>query len=256
MTELSFRQDGDPAAPALIMGSSIGTTHHIWDPQVPALARRWRVIRFNARGHGGSPAPAGPYSIADLASDVIELADHLGVERFAYCGLAMGGAIGQQLALDHRDRVRRLVLCCTAAWMGGPEPWLDRAKRVRAAGTDWLVEASRHRWFRTGADIPTGGRRALEAQRDVDPEGYAACCEALADHDLRERIGSIAAPTAVIAGADDVTVPAPMTDLLAERIPGASLTVIPAAAHIVSLEQPDAVLSAITAHLSPPAVQH
>ncbi len=238
-----------------MMGSSIGMTHHMWDPQAPALAREWRVIRFNARGHGGSPAPAGPYTMAELAADVLELADLLGVDRFAYCGLSMGGAIGQQLALDHADRVSSLVLCCTGAWMGGPQPWLERAQRVRAEGMDWLVQASRARWFRPGSQAPAGGVKALEAQRDLDPEGYASCCEALAGHDLRDRVASIRAPTAVIAGAQDIASPAPMTDLLAQRIPGATLTVIPDAAHIASLEQPAAVLDAITSHLHPPAAQ-
>jgi 3-oxoadipate enol-lactonase len=183
---------------------------------------------------------------------VIELADHLSLDRFDYCGLSMGGAIGQQLALDYPDRVGSLVLCCTGAWMGGPQPWLARAERVRAEGMDWLVEASRDRWFRPGAEVPAGGLKALEAQRDIDPEGYASCCEALAHHDLRERISSIVAPTLVIAGEHDISAPAPMTELLAKRIPGASLAVIPGAAHIASLEQPDVVLAAITAHLISP----
>jgi len=241
--------DGDPDAPALVMGSSIGTTTSMWDSQVAALAREHFVVRFNARGHGGSPAPAGPYTVADLAGDVIELADQLGLETFDYCGLSLGGVIGQQLALDHPDRIRRLVLCCTSAWFGGPDAWLARAGRVRAEGLGWLVSASRDRWFRPGHDVPPGGAEALAAQADLDPEGYAACCEALAHFDSRSRLHEIAAPTMVIAGADDIATPEPMARALAEGIPGATLSVVPGAAHIASLEQPTAVLARIQAHL-------
>jgi 3-oxoadipate enol-lactonase/4-carboxymuconolactone decarboxylase len=171
MTALTHRADGDPSAPPVLMGPSIGTPTAIWQPQAAALARDRYVVRFNLRGHGGSPSPEGAYTVADLAADVVELADRLGIGAFAYCGLSLGGAIGQQLAVDHPDRVTRLVLCCTAAWFGGPEPWLARAQRVRAEGTEWLVEASRDRWFRPGAPAPPGGRGALQAQRDVDPAG-------------------------------------------------------------------------------------
>jgi 3-oxoadipate enol-lactonase len=246
---LSYVADGPDEGFPVLLGSSIGTTHAMWGPQIEALARRWRAVRFDARGHGGSPAPRGPYKVTELAADVIALADALGIESFAYCGVSLGGAIGLQLALEHPERVSSLVLCCTSSWFGGPDPWRQRAARVRAEGMDWLVEASRLRWFRVGQPLPDGGAELLEGIRLLDLEGYASCCDAIAVFDVRDQLGRINAPTRVIAGAEDVAAPAPMTDFLADRIPGADLVRVAGAAHIANVEQPGLVTKAIVEHL-------
>lgn len=246
---INFVVDGDPQLPVLVLGSSIGTSHRLWDPQLPGLVQSHRVVRFDLPGHDGKPA-AGPYDIPALAAQVLEVLDGLGIESFSYCGLSMGGAIGQQLAHDHPARVRKLVLVCTSATFGdSPAPWLERAARVRAEGTGFLADLARGRWFVLDAPVPPHGRELLEAQAVLDPEGYAACCEALAGFDFRPQLGQIRVPTRVIAGAEDVATPVAMSEELAKGIPGADLVVLPGAAHLANVEQPAAVLQAMREHL-------
>lgn len=246
---INFEVDGDPQAPVLVLGSSIGTSHRLWDPQLPGLVRDYRVLRFDLPGHDGKAAPAGPYAVADLAAEVLGVIDDLGITGFGYCGLSMGGAIGQQLALDHPDRVTGLVLVCTSATFGAsPQPWQERAARVRAEGTGFLPELARGRWFVLDAPVPPHGRELLEAQTELDPEGYAACCEALAAFDSRPALGRIQPPTRVVAGADDLATPVAMAEELAAGIPGADLVVLPHAAHLANVEQPAAVLQAMREH--------
>ena len=247
---INFVVDGDPQAPVLVLGSSIGTSYRIWDPQLPGLVQDFRVLRFDLPGHDGWPIPAGPCDVPSLAAQVLEVVDHLSIETFAYCGVSMGGAIGQQLALDHPGRVSKLVLVCTSAHFGpSPQPCLERAARVRLEGTNFLVELARGRWFGLDAPVPPHGRELLEAQESIDPEGYAACCEALAAFDLRDDLGRIQVPTRVIAGERDLATPVVMAEELAKGIPGADLVVLPGAAHLAGVEQPAAVLQAMRQHL-------
>ncbi|GLY27209.1 alpha/beta fold hydrolase [Kineosporia sp. NBRC 101731] len=247
---INYVVDGDPQAPVLVLGSSIGTSHHLWDPQLPGLVQDFRVVRFDLPGHDGKPAPAGPCTVRSLAEEVLRVADAVGVETFVYCGLSMSGAIGQQLALDHPDRVRKLVLVCTSATFGDdPAPWLERAARVRAEGTGFLVDLARNRWFVPDAPVPPHGRELLEAQTGIDAEGYAACCEALATFDSRDTLGGLRVPTRVIAGARDIATPPAMAQELADLIPGADLVMVPQAAHLANVEQPAAVLQAMRGHL-------
>jgi 3-oxoadipate enol-lactonase len=248
---LHHRVDGDPTAPAVVLGPSIGTGLGMWQPQVEALAERWRVIRVDTRGHGGSPVPDGPYSVEDLAADVLATVDDLGVDQFGYCGVSLGGAVGQQLALDEPDRVRSLVLCCTAARFGEPGGWHERAQRVRAEGTGWLVEASRERWFTEGfrSRAPEQVEQLLSMLRDTPPQGYAGCCEALAGFDSRSRLADITAPTLVVASAEDPATPPERGSELADGITGAELLVVPQAAHLANVECADRVSAAIVEHL-------
>lgn len=248
---LHHQVDGDPSAPAVLLGPSIGTRLGLWDAQVAALAEHWRVIRFDTRGHGDSPVPDGPYTVEDLAGDVLALADDLGVDRFAYCGLSLGGAIGQQLALDRPDRIRSLVLCCTAASFGEPSGWHERAARVRAEGTGWLVEPTRERWFAEGFTdrAPHEAARLLTMLRDTPPAGYAGCCDALADFDSRPRLKEIAAPTLVVVGEDDPATPPDKASELADGIPDAEMVVVPHAAHLATAEHPEVVTPEIIEHL-------
>jgi 3-oxoadipate enol-lactonase len=248
---LHHRVDGDPTAPTVVLGPSLGTALGMWDPQVDALAQRWRVVRFDTRGHGGSPVPDGPYSVEGLARDVVALLDELGVDQFAYGGLSLGGAIGQQLAVEQPDRVRSLVLCCTAARFGEPDGWQERAARVRAEGTDWLVEPTRGRWFTEDfrERSPQQVERLLSMLRDTPSEGYAGCCDALGGFDSHDRLREIKAPTLVVAGEDDPATPPALSSDLATAIADATLLVVPRAAHLASVEQAARVTPAIVEHL-------
>jgi 3-oxoadipate enol-lactonase len=251
-SRLHYRLDGPAGAPVVVLGPSLGTSLEMWDAQIPALTERWQVLRYDLRGHGNSPAPDGPYTIADLAQDVLALLDQLRISRVAFCGVSLGGAIGTWLAVHHPDRLSALVLCCTAARFGEPEAWHDRAYRVRTEGSDWLAEPTTQRWFTGGfpTSSPTEVHRLLMMLRGVQTEGYAGCCDALAGFDLRSRLREIRIPTLVIAGADDPATPVTMSRELAHGIPDADLVVVPDAAHLANVEQPSAVTAAIVDHLN------
>jgi 3-oxoadipate enol-lactonase len=250
---LAYRFDGPADAPVLVLGPSLGTRLEMWDAQVRVLARSWRVLRYDLRGHGGSPVLPGPSTVAELAGDVLALLDALGLPEVAYCGISLGGAIGQQLATHQPGRIRTLVLCCTAARFGEPAAWRERAGLVRAAGPEPLLAASARRWFTPSfaASRPDEVARLLGMLRGTPAEGYASCCDALASFDLRGELARIAVPSHVVAGADDPSTPVRMAEELADGIPHAQLTVIPRAAHLANVERPEAVTAAIEAALSP-----
>jgi 3-oxoadipate enol-lactonase len=250
--EIAYSTDGAADAPWLFLGSSLGTTRDMWAQQVEPLARSHRVVRFDTRGHGASGAPRGPYSMSDLAGDVLALADRLGAERFAYAGVSLGGALGLQLACDAPGRLASLVLCCTGAKLGEPTTWMERAERVRREGTTWLIDVNRERWF-TPAIAGAAAQRAehlLAGIADVDREGYAGCCEAIAGFDLRHQLGSVRVPTRVVAATEDPAAPAALTDQLATEIPGADLVRIPEASHLGVVERPEEFTDAILGHLT------
>ncbi|MHB1929480.1 MAG: bifunctional 3-oxoadipate enol-lactonase/4-carboxymuconolactone decarboxylase PcaDC [Acidimicrobiales bacterium] len=242
----SHRVDGPRAAPVLVLSSSLGTSMEMWAPQLPALAARFRVVRYEHRGHGGTAPPApGPYTIADLGGDLVELLDHLGVERASLCGLSLGGMVGLWVAVHHPERVERLVLACTAAELGPPEAWAERAAVVRAQSPSVLQDVLVARWFVEPRPQLVAGM--LDA---TDREGYAGCCEAIGAMDQRADLHRVTAPTLVIAGADDpVTPPARALELQA-GIGGAALAVLPHAAHLANLDQPGAFTDAVVDHLA------
>lgn len=232
---LHHRVDGPTEAPPLILGPSLGTSLRLWDALVPALSRRHRVIRWDLPGHGGTPTSAlpdpapGKTTVADLGALVLDLADTLGVERFAYAGVSLGGAVGTWLAVHHPDRVASLALVCSSARFGEPDGWHQRAALVRKEGPDQLAATAPARWF-TPAFAATATAAALVGdQRTVDPDGYAACCDALAGFDLRTRLGRVTASTLVVAGREDPATPPVHARQLADGIPGAALTEIPGA---------------------------
>jgi 3-oxoadipate enol-lactonase len=232
---------GAASAQALLLGNSLGTTSALWDLQVAALEPDFRIVRYDHPGHGSSPATDGPVTIESLAESVLELLDRLELPKVSVCGLSLGGAVGMALALAAPERVDRLVLCCTAARFGEPEGWHERARIVRADGTGAIAERVLGRWFteRFREEQPaavTGFREMLES---VSSEGYAACCEAIARWDARDTLGAIRAPTLVIAGAHDVATPPADAEYLSASIPGARLVVLPDAAHLANVEQPD-----------------
>ncbi|GIH70630.1 bifunctional 3-oxoadipate enol-lactonase/4-carboxymuconolactone decarboxylase PcaDC [Sphaerimonospora thailandensis] len=243
----------------LLLGPSMGTSLAVWDPQVPALARDRRVIRWDLPGHGGSLADVvdttpGATTIADLGRLVLALADSLGVDRFDYAGISVGGGVGAWLALHHPERVASLAMVCSSARFGEPPAWHERAALVRAEGTAPLVDMSATRWF-TPSFPRSRAAALLDDLRAADPAGYAAGCDALASYDLRGDLARIAVPTLVIAGRDDpATTPAHAREL-ADGIPGASLVEVARAAHLANVERPAPVLAAMLGHLASAAAE-
>ena len=237
--------------PPVLLGGSLGTTLALWDDLAADLANDFTVVRFDTRGHGGSPVPEGGCTMTDLAADVVALADGLGLERFSYVGLSIGGAVGQVLGLDHPDRVTSLVLCCTAPVFGSPDTWRDRADQVRREGVEPLVEATVQRWFTEAfrASDPDAVEHVMGMFRATPPEGYACCCEALATYDVSDRLGEIRTPTRVIAGADDPGTPPEVGRSIASSVDGADLVVIEGAAHIANVARPEEFNAAVREHL-------
>jgi 3-oxoadipate enol-lactonase len=234
--------------PTVLMGSSLGTSLQMWDQQLP-LADRFRLIRYDHRGHGRSPAPPGPYEIADLAGDVLEL----GLGRTHYVGLSIGAMIGMWIAAHAPERIDRLVVICTSAQLGPPSMWQERAAKVLEAGsTEPVADAVVDRWLTPAftAEHPDARAKLRGMLTSADPAGYAACCGAIERMDLRADLGRITAPTLVISGADDLATPVEHQRLIAEAIPGARHEILSPAAHVAAVEQADAVNRLIEEHLS------
>ena len=248
--ELHHLLEGPVDAPVLVLSNSLGTTLAMWDEQAPALSERFRLLRYDHRGHGGSPVPAGPYTIEDLGRDVIALLDRLGVERFSFCGLSLGGMVGMWLASEAPERIDRLVLCCTSARFD-PDAYESRARTVRQHGVTKVAEAVLERWFTPAfrKSHPEVAEWAMDMLHDTPPEGYAGCCEAIAAAELPGRLGVIRAPTLVIAGADDSAAPPDRLELIRDSVPDAHLIVLSPAAHLANVEQPRAATRAILDHL-------
>ena len=248
---LHYRFDGPEDAPVVVLSNSLGTTLAMWEPQLPALTERFRVLRYDQRGHGGSASPPGPYRFDELGRDVVELLDRLGLERVSFCGVSMGGMTGMWLGANARERVDRLVLSCTSAGFGDPATWEERAELVRREGTQALVDATMGRWFTAGfrAERPDVVRRFAAELAATDDEGYAGCCAALRDWDFAARLPEIAAPTLVVAGAQDPSTPPEHGRAIADAVPGARLLVLDAA-HLANVERADEWNAAALEHLS------
>ena len=251
----AHRLDGPQGAPVVVLSNSLGSDTSLWDRQLGELAAGHRVLRYDHRGHGRSPVPPGPYTMAGLGGDVLALLDALAIERCSFAGASLGGAVGMWLAAEAPDRIDRLALCCTSARFGAPEMWLERAAVIRGEGTAVLADVTMRRWFTSAfAELePELVARFRAAFVEVSDEGYAGCCEALAGWDFRDRLGAIRAPTLVLAGdRDPAAPPEPDGRILAEGIPGARLVVVQDAAHLANVERADVVTPALAAHLHQP----
>jgi 3-oxoadipate enol-lactonase len=250
---INYQIMGPEAAPVVVLSNSLGTTTKLWDAQAPVLAREFRVVRYDLRGHGRSPlAPGpGPGDIADLGGDLLALLDRLGVGRAHLCGVSIGGMTSMWMAANAPERVGRMVVCCSSAKFPDPRTWAERAAAVRAHGLDPLADAGLARWFTPGwlarnLERAAAMRAMLCGQ---PPEGYATLCEVLERMDLRPSLPRIQAPTLVIVGADDPTTPLEHGKVIASGIPDARLSVVDDAAHLAVIEQPRAVTELILAHL-------
>src|SRR5215813_8237468 len=246
--------EGPAGLPVVVLGNSLGTTREVWEPQAAALGKRFRLLRYEHRGHGGSPSPPGPYTVGELGADVLRLLDDLGVATASYCGISLGGMIGMWLAAHAPERIDALGLCCTSAYLPPAEAWTARAAQVRAAGMASISRQVVGRWFtpafaaRDPATV-AGFVRTLEG---ANPEGYAGCCEAVAAMDLRPSLTRISAPTLVIAGAEDPAAPPWHGARIASAVGRSRLRVIRGAAHLANVSQPGEVTTVLMEHLTGP----
>ena len=253
--DVPFRIDGPAAAPPLLLSNSLGTTSQMWDPQVPALSERYRVVRYDTRGHGGAPVPNGPYSLDDLGGDALALLDRLGVERAHVVGLSLGGMTGMWLAANAPERVDRLVAMCTSAMLADEHDWPARAKLVREQGTGAVAQASIERWFTPGfvAANPSVVDTVRQGLLDTPAEGYAGCCGAIQTMDLLDDLPRITAPTLVIAGSEDVPTPPEHAHRIGSLIPGARVEVVDGASHLANLSHVDTVTSLLVSFFKEPS---
>lgn len=223
----------------LVLPTSLGTDRTLWDAQLEAFSRSFRVIRYEHRGRS---------TMAELGRDALALLDDEGVERASWCGVSLGGMVGMWLGANAPERLDRLVLACTAARMPAPELYGERAVLVREQGLEPIADAVVSRWFTPAAppELPRRFRGVLVAR---DPEEYACCCDALASWDFRDELPRISVPTLVLAGGADEATPADATALLAERIPGARHEVLDGAPHLANVERPAEFTAAALDHL-------
>jgi 3-oxoadipate enol-lactonase len=241
--EVDYSLEGPDDAPVVVFSNSLGTTGVMWDAQAAALSDRFRVLRYDARGHGGSPAPPGPYTVGDLADDVLALLDRLELERVSFCGLSIGGMTGMWLGAHAPERIDRLAICCTGLQLPTAEMWTERAALVRREGMGSVIEATMERWFTPSFPerSPEVVARIRESFLTTNPEGYAGCCEALAQFDMRGQLDVVRAPTLVIAGEDDPVGTPERAAAIGEEIEGSRVVVLPEARHLAAVEQADAV---------------
>lgn len=238
---LRVRLDGPPTGMPVMFSNSLGAMLEMWDDQIAALARDFRCIRYDVRGHGESSSPPGPYSLRQLASDALRVLDALHIHKAHWIGCSMGGMVGMWLLTHHRDRVGKAVLGNTAAFMGPPATdWNARIRMAREGRLGEIAEMMKPRWFTKGFNDahPDIVARVTGPMTRADPEGYASCCAAIRDMDQREAIRSITNPVLVVIGAEDPSTIPELTGLVASSIPGAKKIVLPAA-HISNCEVPD-----------------
>lgn len=247
---LAYRFDGPEAAPVLLLSNSLGTDLSMWEPQMAAWTERFRVLRYDQRGHGASDAPVGAYSLDRLGRDVLELMDGLDLDAVDVCGLSLGGMVGQWLGVRAPDRLTRLVLANTSAFMGPASGWDVRIAIVHDQGLEPLAQASVERWFTPEFVVEEAEAVAsiVSTFEQTSAVGYAGCCAAIRDMDLRPVSGLITTPTLVIGGLRDPSTPAPHSQDLAAAIPHARLEMLEAA-HLSNVEQPTRFADLVIGHL-------
>lgn len=235
-----YKLEGTPNSPVLIFSNSLGSNYHMWDELVPLLLPYFQILRYDTRGHGHSSVTAGEYSIQLLAEDVIELADNLNIEKFAFCGLSMGGLIGQYLGLHHANRLTHLVLSNTGAKIGDESRWTERAAFISQHGTEGMSKETMQRWF--SEEFIANRPERIEAMTNMFSKspnaGYISCCAAIRDADFRKNLEQILVPTLVITGSDDPVTNVEQAEFLADRIPNAHLQVLMGTKHLCATERP------------------
>lgn len=237
---IHYRFDGDDSASTLVLVNSLGTDHSMWDKVAPAFARRYRVLRYDMRGHGLSGVPPGPYTLAELAGDLIRLLDHLKIARAHLCGLSLGGMVGAWIAIHRPERVGRLILANTDARIGSPEMWNERIAGIRRAGMAPLADATMARWFtpQFRAEHPAEIEPLRALLENCPAEGYIGCCAALRDADLRAGLSSISSRCLILAGEFDPATPAANARILHSAIRNSSFVELPCS-HLSAWERPE-----------------
>jgi 3-oxoadipate enol-lactonase len=235
---INVQIDGNDSAPALILSNSLGTNLGMWDPQVPALTQHFRLVRYDRRGHGQSGAPTGPYTMEMLGRDVLAIMDGLSIKKANWCGLSMGGMVGQWLGANAPERFDKLVLSNTASYNADKNAWADRINAVKTGGVAAVAAGVANRWFTPGfiSREPDRVERLSQMVRETSVEGYLGCCDAIRDMDHRDLLPKITAPTLIIAGKHDVATTPADAEFIRDRIPGAKLAMLDAA-HISNVEQ-------------------
>jgi 3-oxoadipate enol-lactonase len=247
--QMNYQLSGRENAPVVVLSHSLASSLAMWDPQMVSLEPHYRVLRYDTRGHGGSDAPKGAYTLDQLGDDAISLLNSLNIDLFHWVGLSMGGMIGQCLALKHADRIRSLALCDTAAII--PEEaqavWQERMDTARDKGMPALVQETLERWF----TLPylSQNSHGVELIRNhflaTPVTGYIGCSEAIRDINYLEHLSEIKIPTLIMVGEDDPGTPVAASEAMHERISGSRLVVIPSAAHLSNIEQAEVFSSAL-----------
>jgi 3-oxoadipate enol-lactonase len=245
--------DAPDDQPVLVLGPSLGTSHRVWAAQEPAFGNDFRILHFELPGHAGpGSATWDPFiSFDDLGEQVLETLGAMGVERCAYIGISLGGMLGMWLAANEPNLIETLGLVCTSAYLPPAEGWWTRAGIVKSSGIEPIVDASLERWFTPefAESSPDVVAKFADELRQVQPNGYIACCLAIADMDLRADLAKIEAPTLVISGRRDPSTPPEHGALIAEGIAGARLLVVDDAAHLANVSSPETVTAALLEHL-------
>ncbi len=252
--ELNFECSGNENGPTIVMAHSLGCNFHMWDPQMPVLEPDYKIIRLDMRGHGQSDTPPGPYTLDELADDVIAVLDSQRVQKAHWVGLSVGGMIGQSLLIRYPERFLSATLCDTAsaqAAAAGPI-WDARIAAVENNGLGSIVDATMERWFTPGA-LSAGGadidavRAQLESTSD---DGYVACCHAIMKLNYIDQLSTINIPVSLIVGAEDIATPVAGSQAMHDRLPNSELNIIDNASHISNVEQPEAFNNILARFLS------
>jgi 3-oxoadipate enol-lactonase len=251
---VNYTLDGPAGAPVVTLSHSLATDLSMWDPQLKALTARYRVLRYDTRGHGGTDAPAGAYTLEQLADDARALLRALGIQRTHWIGLSMGGMIGQTLALAAPEVFLSLALCDTSSRIPAEAKplWQERIKTAETQGMEPLVEPTLGRWFTAPfreqrKDVVDLVRAMIRA---TPPRGYAGCCHAISALDLTDRLSAIKLPTLIVVGEEDQGTPVAASRAIQAKIGGSQLEILPSAAHLSNMEQPEAFTKAVTSFLS------
>jgi 3-oxoadipate enol-lactonase len=251
--QVNYELSGKEGAPQVVLSHSLGCNLHMWDPQMKALDAHFRVLRFDTRGHGGSDAPEGAYTMEQLGEDAIGLLDALGIDRCHWVGLSMGGMIGQCLALNHAHRLQSLALCDTGPIV--PEEaqpiWQERIDSAREKGLDVHLKPTMQRWFTSGylSQNPPGVALITKQFLATPVAGYIGCIEAIRRLNYLDRLPEIKKPTLIIVGEDDQGTPVTAAEAMRERIAGSKMVVLPSSAHLSNVEQPEAFTNALLGFL-------
>lgn len=238
---MSYTLEGPSDAPVLMFSNSLGTTMSLWENQARALLPHYRILRYDTRGHGESPGASNGLTLARLGQDVVDLLDQLQLDKVSFCGISMGGIIGLWLGIHARDRLQQLVVANSAARIGTAEGWRSRAAQVAEQGMNGVADGAAGRWFTPEfiSRAPVLVDAMVSDLRHCSPQGYAACCTALADADLREQVSRIEAPTLIVAGRHDPVTTVADARFLQDKIAGADYLEL-AASHLSNVEASDA----------------